>query len=129
MKQAKRRLRVYVAGPISTLDQNVDTPAYNQIADNVRHGIQVGHALLTAGYAPYVPHLSHYWNLITPAPYNEWLSMDEAWLAVCDVLLRLPGVSRGADHEVELAKELGIPVVHGIAELEHLTAKKRGKRG
>ena len=124
----KRRLRVYVAGPISTLDPSVDIPAYSQITDNVRHAIQVGHTLLTAGFAPYVPHLSHYWNLLTPAPYDMWLDMDYAWLAASDVVLRLPGLSNGADSEVAKAEELGIPVVHGIIELEGWAAKKRGGR-
>ena len=35
----------------------------------------------------------------------------------CDVLLRLPGDSRGADMDVARARELGLPVCLDIAEL------------
>ena len=36
----------------------------------------------------------------------------------CDVVLRLPGPSKGSDMEVEHAQETGVPVVFSVAELE-----------
>ncbi len=35
----------------------------------------------------------------------------------CDAVLRLPGNSKGADNDVKIANELGIPVYHDINEV------------
>ena len=35
----------------------------------------------------------------------------------CDAVLRLPGASKGADNDVKIAKERGIPVYFDIAEV------------
>ena len=102
-----RPLRVYVAAPY-TADPEACTA----------RAIEVGCELLDAGQAPFVPHLSHFWEtLYGSRPYEDWLRIDLAWLAVADVVLRLPGESPGADREVAEAHRLGIPVVHSIAEV------------
>lgn len=41
----------------------------------------------------------------------------ERLLARCDAVLRLPGVSRGADQDVAIAQARGIPVYHDLAEV------------
>ena len=38
-------------------------------------------------------------------------------LAHCDAVLRLPGESRGADQDVAIAQERGIPVYHRIEDV------------
>ncbi len=38
-------------------------------------------------------------------------------LAKCDGILRLPGESSGADNDVRIASEMGIPVWHDISEI------------
>lgn len=96
-------MRVYVAGPYSQGDQ----------AANVRAAIDAADKLAAAGHVPYIPHLTHFWHLVTPRPYQWWLDYDAQWLACCDAVLRLPGRSAGADEEVALAAELGIPVYGG----------------
>lgn len=95
------RLRVYVAGPYS----------HGDIAENVSRAMSLGHALMDAGFTPYVPHLSHFMHLQRQRPYEDWTRHDLEWLAQCDVLVRLPGKSPGADTEVEVALERGLPVV------------------
>ena len=35
----------------------------------------------------------------------------------CDAVLRLPGASTGADNDVRLATERGLPVYHDVAEI------------
>jgi hypothetical protein len=35
----------------------------------------------------------------------------------CDAILRLPGTSKGADNDVRLAHERGIPVYYDISEI------------
>ncbi len=38
-------------------------------------------------------------------------------LARCDAVLRLPGESKGADNDVRLARERGLPVYHRIEDV------------
>jgi len=77
--------------------------------------ILVGDALATlrtmeAGHWPYVPHLSVWWNTFSPKDFETWMALDAAWLEACDVVVRLPGYSPGADREEVMAGDLGIPV-------------------
>jgi len=107
-----RRLRVYVAGPLST---NADL---NKIAENVSHAVAVGGRLISLGYAPFVPHLTLYWHILDPRTWREWMEVDKAWVLASDALLRLPGASTGADQEVKWAHEAGIPVYPNIDSLD-----------
>ncbi len=107
-RPAPRPLRVYVAGPYSTGDPEANTAA----------AIAAGNELLDAGYAPLVPHLSHYWHTHhTPRAYEDWMRIDLAWITAADAVLRLPGASPGADREVVLAAELGIPIYASVTAL------------
>lgn len=96
----QRRARVYIAGPYSQ----------GEPATNVQRAIDAADALLSRGYAPYVPHLTHYWHAAHPHPYEEWMQLDFEWVKVCDCVLRLPGHSLGADREVAEAERLGLPI-------------------
>lgn len=101
---------VYVAGPYTAPDPCINTRAAILAADK----------LLALGFAPFVPHLSHFWHTMSPKAYETWLSLDLEWLTRSDALLRLPGASRGADIEVAIAEADGIPVFHSIGLLrEH----------
>lgn len=107
------RKRVYVAGPLSggeTLDDGVQLR-------NVRAAIDAGARLMEAGYAPYVPHLTYYWHERHPHAYEDWIALCLAWVSVADAVLRLPGDSPGADREVALARECGVPVFGSVEEL------------
>lgn len=97
--------RVYVAGPYTK----------GNTAINVANAIKAAHTLMDAGLVPFVPHLSHFWELMYPRPREEWLNYDNIWLSLCGSLLRLPGESAGSDDEVILARELGTPVFNSIA--------------
>lgn len=102
---------VYVAGPINS------SGIQNR---NVRRACEVAERLRVAGLVPFLPHLNVLWDTICPeASDEEWLAWDFAWLEKCDALVRIPGVSRGADREVAFAMERGIPVYgeDGIPEL------------
>ena len=102
------RTKVYLAGPI--------TGGGNVLA-NIRHALQTARTLLWAGYAPYIPHLSCYWETVCAIPVEDMIALDCEYLAVCDVLLRLPGTSPGADREVVMADELGLRVYTNIDDL------------
>src|SRR3990167_7748285 len=108
---SRLRIRVYIAAPISLGDPD----------DNVRRATAVGLELLTAGFAPLIPQLTH---LIAPddvrgtANYERWLESDLSFITVCDAVLRLPGESLGADRETRWAESLGIPVFTSIEALK-----------
>jgi hypothetical protein len=111
------KLRAYIAGPISKGD----------LAANIRQADEAFFRLLRAGLAPFCPH----WSCYSGGPYDAptpqanpggvsqagWVAADLPWVAVADLVLRLPGESSGADREVALAKQLSIPVFDDIEEL------------
>lgn len=98
--------RVYIAGPISKGD----------LRSNLDQAKEADRRLRQAGYAPLCPHLHCYLAGDSPTvqPHGirhaDWLDADLPWVMVADAVIRLPGESQGADLEVALAKELGIPV-------------------
>jgi hypothetical protein len=105
----RRRLRVYCAGPISTGD----------VFDNVVRGIRFGRQMVEDGLAPYIPHLDAY-ALGTCYPetnthtmsWNSALEWDLEWVEASEAVFRLAGESKGADLEVQRAKDEGIPVFY-----------------
>jgi hypothetical protein len=107
------RWKVYVAGPYSAGD----------VGANVHGAYAAANELADRGFAPYVPHSTHLWHLISPRPYGFWTGLDREFLPRCDAVLRIPGASAGADGEVALARALGIPLYGSI---ENLAAAARG---
>lgn len=93
-----RKIKVYVAGPYT----------YPNPVVNTYKAIQVANQLFDAGYMPYLPHLTLLWHLVTPRSTKDWYKLDNAWIASCDYIIRLPGKSKGADMEMKLAKKLGV---------------------
>jgi hypothetical protein len=96
--------RVYLAGPYSRGD----------VGENVHAAVLAADRLWAAGFAVFLPHLTHLWHLVRPHPYADWIDYDLEWLACCDYLVRLPGESAGADQEESFARDHGIPVYHGV---------------
>jgi Domain of unknown function (DUF4406) len=99
--------RIYVAGPYTKGD----------VAVNVRNAYEAASRLADLGFAPFVPHATHFWHILFPRPYEFWLDLDNQFLPCCEGLLRLPGESAGADKEVQLARSRGIPVFTEIGDL------------
>lgn len=100
MKPAADRPVLYIAGPYTHPDPAV----------NVHDTIRFASWLMDRGLAfPMVPHLTHLWHLIAPRPYGDWLTLDFKLLERCDGLLRLPGVSTGADGETDWCDEHAVP--------------------
>ena len=96
-----RKLKVYIAGPYTKGD----------VVANVREAMNVAEICFNAGLVPFIPHLTHFQHLLHPREYQEWLDYDLEWLPLCDILVRIPGTSSGADKEVEVAKELNMLVL------------------
>jgi hypothetical protein len=111
-----RRTRVYIAGPLST----------GNLVENIKPAVDAAQYLIERGYAPFCPHLSHFWEVLAgkSTPWEEWLEVDMAWLETADALLRLPGYSRGADREIKFAQSHNVCVYYSMEELLiHETSK------
>lgn len=89
-------------------------------AENVKVQLDAADELMTLGYCPVVPLLTHFQHIHHPRPYEDWMLIGMEKIRRCDAVLRIPGESAGADQEVELAISLGIPVVYSIEELQKL---------
>jgi len=75
--------------------------------------------LMNSGrFVPYMTLLSHYYQKNHYShDWETWMKYSFQILSHCDILLRLPGTSKGADQEVEFAKQNNIPVYYSIEEL------------
>lgn len=99
-------LFVYIAGPMSKGQQFV----------TLREALDVADRLIARGHHPFLPQLSHFHNLVHPVEYERWMEYDFAWITRCDLLLRIPGESAGAEREVAHARGLGKMVLYGLTE-------------
>lgn len=81
---------------------------------NIRYGARFATALWTrseGALVPVLPNANLVWDMIAPLPYEAWLAVTMAVIERCDMLVRLPGESSGADLEVRRALDLNIPVL------------------
>lgn len=98
----KLRHRIYIAGPIT---------GGNRTA-NFAQSCSAMSRLLTAGYAPFCPHLTMLHPEAYTLPYEDWMEFDFSFLSTCVALLRLPGESPGADREMTFALDHNIDIFH-----------------
>ena len=106
-----KRLKIFISSPYTLGD----------VGENVRTQHDVFKNLIDLGFNPFMPLLAHYQHIVHPMGYDDWLKWDLEWIDSCDFVLRLPGESKGADIEVNHAKQNGIPVAYSIDELKILT--------
>ena len=111
---ARKRSWVYIAAPLTP-----SVEAHTSLRWNLSVVFSCADFLLAFGYVPFVPHALYLWEEYSPKGYERWMALDFEYLSGCDALLRLPGVSPGADREEAYARENGIPV---FTNLEDLTA-------
>lgn len=109
-------IKVYIASPYTLGD----------VAVNVKLQIDTGSILIERGYSPFMPLLAHFVHLVHPQSYNTWIEWSAEWVKVCDVLLRVGGLSEGADNEVDLARAEMIPVYYSIFSLcDHMPVARK----
>jgi hypothetical protein len=102
-------VKVYVAGAYSA-DNVLD------IFENMRKGIKVSTRLLLDGFAPFCPWLDYQYSLMLKD--GEKISIETyynyciEWLKVSDIIFLVAGwgSSKGTKKEIEIAKELNIPI-------------------
>ena len=98
----------YCAGPYSLPDP----------VENSHRAILVAESLCASGVVtPFIPHLSLMWHMVAPHDVDFWYDLDISYLSRCDMLLRMPGESPGADDEVAYANTIGIPVFYDEKEV------------
>jgi hypothetical protein len=103
-----KRIKVYIASPYTHGDKG----------KNVRVQIDAANILMRHGMSPFVPLLGHYQDL--DISFDEWLDHDLQWLKLCDCVLYLNPYglpSLGADMELEVAKDLDLPIFTTLGEL------------
>lgn len=114
-------LVIYISSPYTVGD----------VGANVSRQIEAAHRIMDMGHAPIVPLLSHFLHIHRQRPYEDWMQADLATVRACDIVLRLPGESKGADREVEQAKRYNIQVAYGWdglkEELENAPAVSRAE--
>lgn len=98
---------VYIASPYTVGD----------VAANVKRQIDMASYLINRGFCPIAPLLSHFIQIQHPKPYEDWIEIDFELIRRCDVVLRLPGNSEGADREVAFAEKIGRLVIYNVKEL------------
>jgi len=110
-----RRNYVYIAGPYSGRALH-GTSGYLVIEHNILAAKHAMATLVKAGYGVFCPHMhSCHFEVITPEiEIDYWYELDLYYLNFCHALLRLPGPSSGADKEVEVAREKGLPIFNKI---------------
>ena len=109
------RIRVYIAGAISA-------PNLIQGLTNIKRGIEAGHDLLKAGYAPFTPHLDFLFLLVRgpeKIEVQDFYDYSLAWMEQAQAILVLPNSenSKGVQAELVRAQELNIPIYDTMEEL------------
>lgn len=113
-------LKIFISGPIT----NGGTASEDEVYQNVANAVEAGIELIRKGYAPFIPHLSVLTNNIAKQqgkeiPWQTWMKIDNAYLSESDAVLFL-GNSKGADIELECAKQFGLPVYYSVEEVPEI---------
>ena len=112
--------RVYCAGAYSG-DNVID------VLQNIGKGQRFAAEIFRMGFAVFSPwsdadFVIKLWNVPKEElPVSKFYKYSLTWLAVCDIMFVVPGWenSAGTLKEIEIAKEMGIPIVYGkLTELE-----------
>lgn len=111
-------LKIYVAGPYSA-----ETMA--GMERNTRAAMDAGLYLFQLGHHPFIPHLTHYLDLrakelCIAIGWERYMAFDSVWLELCDALLYL-GPSRGADLELQQARNLGLIIYTDLEQVPDAT--------
>lgn len=106
-----KKLRIYVAGPLTSHDKDV-------VKRNREIAIKFGEEILKKGHLPYVPH-SHFrdWNIDIHKDYDLFFEHGVEILKKWADALFLIAPSKGADAEKEEAEKLGLKIFTSLDEI------------
>jgi len=107
-------LKIYIAGPYSA-----DTE--EERVKNVEVIVSAGIKLFRKGHIPYIPHLTHYVDILARRAkikfrWKDYMIWHGAWLKLCDAFLFM-GSSRGADLEHKIAKRLRKKIFYSVKDI------------
>src|SRR3990167_1126021 len=116
-------MRIFVAGPLAK-----PIPA-----DNVMRAAKLGVQLFMRGHLPYIPHLYHFWQLLTSpgAPVKEkdfllneenWAALSLSFMPMMDAVYLIDGESYYGTLECEFAQRLALPIYRNINEIPHVVS-------
>ena len=121
MSKANQSKLILIAGPYRSGTN--DDPV--KMAANLRRLEEASWPLFELGHIPMIGEwvALPIWQVaggktVGDALYEQILHPTAGRLIqICDAVLRLPGASKGADNDVRLARERGIPVYFDIGEI------------
>lgn len=107
-------LKIYIAAPYSAETEEERTR-------NVQVAIDAAFVLFHKGHFPYIPHLTHWVDkrvkeTKVAMEWKDYMKWHKSWLETCDAFLYLNG-SKGADLELQIAKDLGKTIFYSIDEI------------
>ena len=117
---------ILIAGPYRS--GTGDDPV--RMAENLRRLEAPSYTLFKAGHVPMIGEwvALPVWSAaggkrVGDALYEEiFHPVAGRLLSLCDGVLRLPGASKGADNDVAIARDRGIPVWYNIEDVPGVTA-------
>ncbi len=126
MNDQNKRMLILIAGPYRS--GTGDDP--QKMADNLRRLEEASYPIFQAGHIPMIGEwvALPIWNVaggkeVGDDLYEEILHPTAGRLIErCDAILRLSGASKGADNDVRLANERGIPVYYSMDDVPHYRA-------
>jgi len=93
--------------------------AFPDPIENTNKAIRIADELYTTGVCmPILPHLTLLWNTVIPHEPSFWSEYCLLMMRRCDAILRIDGISQGAEKELVEAKKVGIPIFY---QLDHLS--------
>ncbi|WFU48393.1 DUF4406 domain-containing protein [Sinorhizobium terangae] len=112
---------ILIAGPYRS--GTGDDPA--KMAENLERLEEPSYALFKAGHVPMIGEwvALPVWHAAGGSRVGDDLYEEifhpvaHRLLALCDAVLRLPGESKGADNDVRIARERGIPVYYRLEDV------------
>ena len=107
-------MKIYIAGPYSAKTKR-------ERLQNAIRAVKAGLIAFKKGHYFFIPHLFHWADQYArimglEMAWQDWMKWDSAWLVECDALLYL-APSKGADIELNTAKELGLKIYYSIDDV------------
>jgi hypothetical protein len=127
MELEEKSLMVLIAGPYRSGTDDVP----GRMAENLRILEQYALPLYRAGHLPMIgewvalPIIREAGSVCVGDPvYQKYLyPVASRLLERCDAVLRIPGESKGADQDVEIARRRGLPIFYKVEDLPTTTLK------
>jgi hypothetical protein len=127
MNSTEKSLLVLIAGPYRSGTEDIP----RRMAENLRILEQYALPLYRAGHLPMIgewvalPIIREAGSASVGDPvYAEYLyPVASRLLERCDAVLRIPGESKGADQDVEIARRRGLPIFYKIEDVPRAVQK------